>query len=51
MDVSDQLHASAALPWEESSVTCCIGGWAGVRAVLDAVAKGKISLPLLEIHP
>jgi hypothetical protein len=43
MEVSGQLHASAALPpWKEPPGTHWIGGWVGPRAVLDAMVKRKI---------
>jgi hypothetical protein len=43
MEVSDQLHAPAALPRRERAPsTHWIGGWVGPRAVLDAVVKRKI---------
>jgi hypothetical protein len=42
MEVSDQLHAPAALPRERDPGTLCIGGWVGPRAVLDVVVKRKI---------
>jgi hypothetical protein len=43
MEVSGQLHAPAALPPEkEPLVPIKIGGWVGLRAVLDAVVKRKI---------
>jgi hypothetical protein len=44
MDMSGQRHASAALyPGEEPPATNCIGGWVGLRAVLDTTdTTGKI---------
>jgi hypothetical protein len=42
MEVSGQLHASAALPPEEEEPhTPWIRGWVGTRTSLDAVAKRK----------
>jgi hypothetical protein len=38
MEVSGELHAPAALLSGTGSGTHWIGGWAGVRASLDAVA-------------
>jgi hypothetical protein len=37
MEVSGQLHASAALPPGKATGTHWIGGWVGPRAGLDAV--------------
>jgi uncharacterized membrane protein YdcZ (DUF606 family) len=42
MDVSGQLHDPAALPPGKSPWYHWIGGWVGLRAVLDAVLKRKI---------
>jgi hypothetical protein len=42
MEVSGQLHASAALPLGQSPGTHWIGAWVGPRAVLNAVVKRKI---------
>jgi hypothetical protein len=44
MEMSGQLHASAALPPEKH----CIGGWVGPRAGLDVMGKIKISCPYRE---
>jgi len=38
-------------PREIALGTHCIGGWVGLRAGLDVVAKKKKSLPLLGIIP
>jgi len=52
MEVSDQLHAPAALPpGKEPPGTHWIGGWVGPRAVLDAVEKRKIPSPRRESNP
>jgi hypothetical protein len=52
MQVSGQLHASAALPPEkETPGTHWIGDWVGLRAVLDAVLKRKIPSPFRESNP
>jgi hypothetical protein len=52
MEVSDQLHAPAALPpWERAPGTNWIGGWVGSRAVLNAVVKRKIPRPRRESNP
>jgi hypothetical protein len=52
MEVSGQLHASAALPPREIAPgTHWIGGWVGPRAGLDAVVKRKISSPRRESNP
>jgi len=46
MEVSDQLHAPAALPpWERAPGTHWIGGCGGSRTGLDAVVKRKIPSP------
>jgi hypothetical protein len=51
MDVSGQLHASAALtPRKELPGTHCIGGWVGSRRGLDTVEKREI-LYCLELKP
>jgi hypothetical protein len=53
MDVSDQLHVSAALHLGERAPfrgTHRIGGWMGPRTDLDAVEEEKNILPLLEIE-
>jgi hypothetical protein len=51
MEVSGQLHASAALPpRKEPLIPIWIGGWVGPRAVLDAVVKTeavKVKVKLL----
>jgi hypothetical protein len=47
MEVSGQLHASAALPpLEITHGTHWIGGWVGPRVGLDVVGKRKILLLL-----
>jgi len=39
MEVSGQLHATAMFyPWEKALAILLIGGWLGLRAILDAVA-------------
>jgi len=43
MEVSGQLHAPAAFPWEKSPGTHWIGGWVGPRA---GKGKGK-AVPVL----
>jgi len=44
MEVSGEHVASTALsPGSEPLVPHCVGGWLGPRAVLDPVAKRKIS--------
>jgi hypothetical protein len=47
MEVSDQLHAPAALP----PGTHWIGAWVGPRAVQDAVVERKIPSPRREWNP
>jgi hypothetical protein len=42
MEMSDQLHAPAALPQGRDLGTHWIGGWVGSRAGLDIVVKRKI---------
>jgi len=42
MELSGQLHA----PGDRATGTHWIGGWVGLRASMDAVAKRKNSLPL-----
>jgi hypothetical protein len=42
---------SASRPRERASGTHWIGGWVGLRAVLDAVVKRKISSPRRESNP
>jgi hypothetical protein len=40
MGMSGQRHASAALyPWESISGSDWIGGWVGLRAGLDQMAR------------
>jgi hypothetical protein len=52
MEVSDQLHAPAALPpGKEHPGTHRIEGWVGPRAVLDAVVKRKINSPRQKSNP
>jgi hypothetical protein len=51
MEASGQLHAPAALPLGKAPGTHWIGGWVGIRAVLDAVVKRKISSPRRESNP
>jgi hypothetical protein len=49
MEVSDQLHAPAALPPGKQLLVA--GGWVGPRAVLDAVVKRKIPSLRRESNP
>jgi hypothetical protein len=43
MEVSGQLHGLATLsPGKEASGIHWIGGWVGLRAVLDVVVRRKI---------
>jgi hypothetical protein len=53
MEVSDKLHAPAALPpgKERSPGTHWVGGWAGPRAGLDTVWERIILSPLRESNP
>jgi hypothetical protein len=53
MEVSDQLHAPAALPpgKEPPPRTHLIGGRVGPTAVLDAVVKREIPTPHRESNP
>jgi hypothetical protein len=51
MEESGQLYAPAALPRERAPGTHSIEGWAGPRAVLDAVVKRKIPSPRRESNP
>jgi hypothetical protein len=52
MEVSGQLHAPAALPLgKEHLVPFWIGGWVGLRAVLEAVVKRKIPSPRRKSNP
>jgi hypothetical protein len=52
MEVSGQLHASAALPPGKGVAgTSWIGGWVGSRAVLKAVKKRKIPSLHRESNP
>jgi len=52
MEVSSQLHATATLPpGKEPLVLTGIGGWVGLRAVLDAVVRRKIPQPPPGIEP
>jgi hypothetical protein len=53
MEVSGQLHASAALPPEKAAGIHWIDGWVGPRAGLEAVEKRKKipSLPPSGIEP
>jgi hypothetical protein len=46
MEVSGQLHASAALPrGERAPGTQWIGGWMGLRADLDVYYENKLYFP------
>jgi hypothetical protein len=50
--VSGQRHAPAALyPWGKTPGTRWIGGWVGLRAVLDTEARGKNPFPTPGIEP
>jgi hypothetical protein len=52
MEVTGQLHAPVALyPGKEPLGTRLIGGWVGLRAGLDAVARRKIAGPCWELNP
>jgi hypothetical protein len=52
MEVSGQLHAPAAFtPRERAPGTHWIGGWMGLRAILDAVVKRKIPSSHQESNP
>jgi hypothetical protein len=51
MEVSGQLHASAALAPEEKTGIHWMGGWVGPRAGMDAVVKRKIPSPRRESNP
>jgi hypothetical protein len=52
MEVSNQLHALAALPPRERAPgTNWIGDWVGSRTVLDAVVKRKVPSLLRESKP
>jgi hypothetical protein len=52
MEVNGQLHPPAALPPSERAPgTHWIGGWVGLRAVLDAVVMRKIVSPRRESNP
>jgi len=51
MEMSDQLHAPAALPTEKASSTHWEGGWVDLRQGLNAVAKRKIPCPCQKSNP
>jgi hypothetical protein len=52
MEVSGQLHAPGRFtPRERAPAAHWIGGWVGPKAILDAVVKRKISIPLQESNP
>jgi hypothetical protein len=51
MDVSSQFYALAALPPGKRHDTRRIGGWVGLRAGLDGVAKTKIPFAYRESNP
>jgi hypothetical protein len=52
MEVSGQLHVPAALPpRERAPSTHWIGGWMGLRAVLNAAVKRKIPSHRRESNP
>jgi hypothetical protein len=42
MEVSNQFHASTALPLgEKADIMHCIEGWVGPSTALDVMEKGK----------
>ena len=43
VDMSDPLHALAALPMGKRPCTHCTGGWAGHRAGIDRCGEEKVS--------
>jgi hypothetical protein len=45
MEINVELHAPAVNARERASDTHSIGGWVGLRASLNVVAKRKISTP------
>jgi hypothetical protein len=52
MEVSGQLHTTAALPPEKESLfPRWIGGWVDTKALLDAVVKRKIPSTRRESNP
>jgi hypothetical protein len=52
MEFSGKFYAPAALPLRERAPgTHWIGGWVGLRAVLDAMVKRKIPSPRREPNP
>jgi hypothetical protein len=52
LEVSGQLHASAALPRERAPNIHCIGGWVDYRAGLEDEEKRKfLILPGLDLRP
>jgi hypothetical protein len=54
MGVSGQPHATAALhpnPGERTPGTHCTGGWVGLRAGLEAEARGKSSASVKDRTP
>jgi hypothetical protein len=48
MEVSGEHHAPAALPPRVKPVAYWTGGWVGLRAGLDVLEKGKISVRYLK---
>jgi hypothetical protein len=48
---SSFMACSGKGPGERTPGTHCTGGWAGPRAGLDTVARGKILSPLPGIKP
>jgi hypothetical protein len=51
MDVWSASSPDRFISEERAPGTNWIGDWVGLRAVIDAVEKRKISLPLPEIEP
>jgi hypothetical protein len=51
MDVSDQLHAPAALIPGKDPATYCSEGWLDLKVCPHPVAKTKTPFPLPEIEP
>jgi hypothetical protein len=48
MEVSGQLHASAALPTGQDPYTQRIGRWVGPRADLEVMEKSRSPMPGIE---
>jgi hypothetical protein len=51
MEVTDELHAPAALPQEKVPGIHWIGRCVGLRAVLDTMVERKIPNPRRESNP